>query len=72
MPSKWNVLEEGEPIYETIQGWKASTAGLSDYGALPLNAKRYVERIKDLIGVDIEIISTGIRRDETIILKNIF
>lgn len=72
MPSQLNVLEECEPVYETIQGWKASTAGLSDYEALPLNAKKYIDRIKELIGVDIVIISTGIRRDETILLRKIF
>ena len=72
MPSQLNVLEDCEPVYETIQGWKASTAGLSDYEALPLNAKRYIERIKELIGVDVDIISTGFRRDETIVLRRIF
>ncbi len=72
MPSQLNVLEECEPVYETIQGWKASTAGLSDYEALPLNAKKYIERIKELISVDVDIISTGFRRDETIILRKIF
>lgn len=72
MPSQLNVLEECQPVYETLQGWKASTAGLSDYEALPLNAKKYIERLKELIGVDIDIISTGFRRDETIILKKIF
>ena len=72
MPSQLNVLEECEPVYETIQGWKAATAGLSKYDALPLNAKKYVERIQELIGVDVDIISTGFRRDETIVLRKIF
>src|SRR3972149_990550 len=72
MPSQLNVLEECEPVYETIQGWKAATAGLSEYDALPLNAKKYVERIQELIGVDVDIISTGFRRDETIVLRKIF
>lgn len=72
MPSQLNVLEECQPVYEALQGWKASTAGQSDYNALPLNAKKYVERIKELIGVDIDIISTGFRRDETIVLRRIF
>src|SRR4030066_20606 len=62
MPSQLNVLEECVPVYETIQGWKASTAGLSDYEALPLNAKKYIDRQKELMGIDILIISTGIRR----------
>ncbi len=72
MPSQLNVLEECEPVYETIQGWKAATAGLSEYDALPLNAKKYIERIQELIGVDVDIISTGFRRDETIVLRKIF
>jgi len=72
MPSQLNVLEECEPVYETIQGWKAATAGLSKYDALPLNAKKYVERIQELIGVDVDIISTGFRRNETIVLRKIF
>jgi len=72
MPSQLNVLEECEPVYETIQGWKAATAGLSEYDALPLNAKKYVERIQELIGVDVDIISTGFRRNETIVLRKIF
>ena len=72
MPSQLNVLEECEPVYETIQGWKAATAGLSKYDALPLNAKKYIERIQELIGVDVDIISTGFRRNETIVLRKIF
>lgn len=72
MPSQLNVLEECEPVYETIQGWKAATAGLSEYDALPLNAKKYVERIQELIGVNVDIISTGFRRNETIVLRKIF
>ena len=72
MPSQLNVLEECEPVYETMKGWQASTAGLSNYEAMPVNAKKYIERMQELVGVDVDIISTGFRRDETIILKKIF
>jgi adenylosuccinate synthase len=72
MPSELKVLEGCEPIYESMAGWKASTAGFSEYRALPQKAQRYLARIEELIGVEIGIISTGFRRDETIILKNIF
>src|SRR3972149_6787960 len=72
MPSELKVLEGCEPVYESMAGWKASTAGLSEYGALPQKAQRYLARIEELIGVEIGIISTGFRRDETIILKKIF
>jgi len=72
MPSELKVLEGCEPVYESMAGWKASTAGLSEYGTLPQKAQRYLARIEELIGVEIGIISTGFRRDETIILKKIF
>ncbi|MDD5434966.1 MAG: adenylosuccinate synthase [Nitrospira sp.] len=72
MPSELKVLEECEPVYETMAGWKASTAGISEYDSLPENAKRYIERIQTLIAVDISIISTGFRRDETILINKVF
>ncbi|MEK6538577.1 MAG: adenylosuccinate synthase [Nitrospirota bacterium] len=72
MPSQLNVLEECEPVYETMKGWQASTAGMSNYESMPVNAKKYIERMQELVGVDVDIISTGFRRDETIILKKIF
>ena len=72
MPSELKVLEGCEPVLESIEGWKVSTSGISKYEELPLNAKKYIERIKDLIGVEVDIISTGFRRDETIILRKTF
>ncbi|MCC7201426.1 MAG: adenylosuccinate synthase [Nitrospirae bacterium] len=72
MPSQLNVLEACEPVYETMKGWKSSTAGLSNYDSMPEDAKKYVERIQQLVGVDVDIISTGFRRDETIILRKVF
>lgn len=72
MPSALKVLEGCEPVYEKVAGWRAATAGISDYDALPDNARKYIERIQTLIGVEISIISTGFRRDETILLKKVF
>ena len=72
LPSELKVLEGCEPIYESMEGWKASTSGISKYEALPQKAKRYIERIRELVGEEIVIISTGFRRDETIVLRKIF
>jgi adenylosuccinate synthase len=72
MPSELKVLEQCEPVYETLEGWKENTAGLTSFEALPSQAKRYVERIRQLAGVEIDMISTGYRRNETIILRKIF
>ena len=72
MPSELKVLEGCEPVYESLDGWRASTSGISKYEALPEKAKRYIKRMEELVGVAVDIISTGFRRDETILLRKIF
>ncbi len=54
-------------MYETLPGWKEPTLGVRDFAALPAAAQRYVERIAEITGVDIGIISTGPNRHETIL-----
>jgi len=72
LPSELKILEGCEPIYESLEGWKVSTSGISRYDDLPQKAKAYINRLKELISVEITIISTGFRRDETITLRKIF
>lgn len=59
-----------QPIIEEMPGWSETTAGITDFAALPENAKAYVKRIEQLIGVKIAILSTGPDRDETVILEH--
>ena len=61
-----------EPIYEEMPGWGQSTVGVTSYSALPLNARRYLERIEALAEVPIDMISTGPERDQTIIRRHSF
>src|SRR5918911_3046548 len=63
-------LRRVEPVYETLPGWKASTVGTTDMGALPANARAYVEFLSRAIGVQIGLISTGPERDQTIIIRD--
>jgi adenylosuccinate synthase len=63
---------ESEPVYEEISGWKASTVGMTQYEELPENARKYLERIEELMGVPLNIISTGPDRAQTIVLKHPF
>ncbi len=63
---------ECSAVYEEMPGWKQSSAGITRYEELPVNAKSYLERLQSLVGVPISIISTGADRDQTIILKNPF
>lgn len=59
-----------EPVFQTFPGWMSKTVGLRDYDSLPPNAKAYVEFIENELDCPIAIVSTGPRREETIIRPN--
>jgi len=61
-----------EPVYEELPGWRESTVGVTDYDALPGNARRYLERLAELTMVPLDMISTGPERDQTIVLRHPF
>lgn len=57
--------EDVTPIYETMPGWEADTSGARSFAELPANAQRYVQRIEELVGAPIRIISVGPERNQT-------
>jgi adenylosuccinate synthase len=61
-----------EPVYEEVDGWKSSTRGITKYEDLPLNAKRYLQKLGEFVEARIDVISTGPERESTIILNNPF
>ncbi|WP_405239447.1 adenylosuccinate synthase [Lentisalinibacter orientalis] len=61
-----------EPVYEDMPGWTESTVGITDYDALPANARSYLARIEAIVGTTIDIISTGADREQTIVLRHPF
>ncbi|WP_050477221.1 adenylosuccinate synthase [Herbaspirillum rhizosphaerae] len=61
-----------QPIYEEMPGWKESTVGVQSLDGLPANARAYIKRIEELVGVPIDMISTGPDREETIVLRHPF
>lgn len=71
-PKETEVLENCEPVYEEVEGWKESTLGIKEFGRLPANAKRYIKKIEEMLKTEIQIISTGQKRDEIIVLKEQF
>ena len=71
-PAGAEAFAECKPIYEELPGWRESTLGIQTYNALPRNARKYLERISEVSGYPIDIISTGPDRNETIILKHPF
>ncbi len=58
------------PIYEEMPGWSDTTVGAKTMAELPANARAYVARIEALIGVPIDMVSTGPDREETIVLRH--
>ena len=58
------------PIYESFEGWTETTAGVTQWDALPVNARRYLERVQACIGAPIAMVSTGPDRDHTILLRH--
>ncbi len=71
-PASLKVLSEVEPIYEELPGWAETISGARSYAALPANARRYVERLSEIVGVPLGIVSVGPARDQTIVLHEVF
>ncbi len=61
-----------EPMYETLPGWQESTVGVTSLEQLPANAQAYVQRLGELVGCPIDLISTGPDREQTIVLRHPF
>jgi adenylosuccinate synthase len=67
MPADMTVLEACQPVYESLPGWKAPTQGARSMAELPKAARGYVERLSEVVGTEIGIVSTGPDRGETIL-----
>ena len=62
-------MEDVTPIYEEMPGWNCKTLGITDYKKLPSEMIAYLERISELVGASVSIISTGPKREDSIIVK---
>ena len=71
-PSDPKVLEGVEPVYEEMAGWTGSVAAIQTVDDLPKEARAYLDRIVDLLGVSLDVLSFGVRRDQTVVLNDPF
>lgn len=71
-PASLEDLAKCEPVYEELDGWHEDITKVENFDDLPENAKKYIARIEELIGVNIDLVSVGPNRTQTIIRKNIF
>lgn len=65
-PADLEVLKYCEPVYEELPGWQCETSKITDYAALPENAKKYINRILDLVGAKLGVLSVGPARETTL------
>ena len=70
LPMGADDIERCKPVYETLDGWSDSTVGVTDYDKLPVNARLYLQRIEQVTGVPIAMVSTSPDRDHTIMLRH--
>ena len=67
-----DAMGDCEAVYEDLPGWQQSSAGVTRYENLPAAARAYLERLQALVGVPIDIVSTGPDREQTIIKQHPF
>jgi len=67
-PSGREIFKDCKPVYINLKGWKEKTKGIQKFAALPINAKRYLKKIEELVHAKISIVSMGRDREETIII----
>jgi adenylosuccinate synthase len=72
MPSDLETLERCEAVYEELPGWTEKVAGLRTWNDLPPNARAYVKRVEEVVGVKVIGVSVGADRGETILVENPF
>ena len=65
-------FQDCEPIYESLPGWSTPTAGVTEFDALPEAARRYLARLESLLGIPVDIVSTGPGREAIIVRRHPF
>jgi len=71
-PYSRHVQRDCKPVYIEMEGFKGNIHGMTKYSQLPLNARRYIEKLEELVNAKISIVSLGRTREETIIKDKYF
>jgi len=70
IPADVGIYEECKPIYENVKGWNTPTGEVREWKALPTEARDYIKKIGDLVGVEVPLVSVGPDRDASVIDEN--
>ncbi|MBI2850900.1 MAG: adenylosuccinate synthase [Chloroflexi bacterium] len=68
-PSRIDILEKCQPVYEELPGWKTPVGDVREFNHLPAEARQYVTRLEEFIDCPVNIISVGPSREQTIEVK---
>jgi len=71
-PASAVALARCQPVYEELPGWQSATVDIKQYSHLPAEARRYLERIEEMLSCPISLISVGQGREQTIIKTPFF
>jgi len=72
MPADFEMYPDLEPVYDELPGWEENISDIREYDDLPSNCRAYIAYMEERLGVRASIISVGPKRDETIILEDLF
>lgn len=67
LPASQEDVQKAVPIYEQLDGWNCDITGCRSFEELPMQAQAYIERLEELAGIPIRIVSVGPDRDQTIV-----
>jgi adenylosuccinate synthase len=68
-PSHVDDLRRVKPIYESVPGWKEEIDQVKSYDELPAAAHAYLDRIAELVGCPVDVVSVGPGREQTIVIN---
>jgi adenylosuccinate synthase len=68
VPPHQSLFHRAEPVYEEVEGWWEDLAGVTSFPGLPAAARKYVERIADLSGVPVSVVSVGPSREQSLVM----
>lgn len=72
LPASLSEQQRVEPIFETLEGWRDTTAGARRWNDLPAQAVKYVRHIEELVQAPVTLLSTSPERDDTILVRDPF
>ena len=71
-PTNINLHNYLEPVYISMPGWKTDLNGSKNLEQLPENAKKYLKKLEELVGIPVSIVSIGPDREQTLMKENPF